>query len=275
VALVGPNGAGKTNILEAVSFLTAGRGLRRATLSDVAGRDGDGSWSVAATVQLDDMETRSAPALPPAAPDARCGSTARTCAARRAFSTTCACSGWFRRWTGCSPARIGPAAFPRPADSGDRPRARPPGVSDFENALRQRNRLLDQGGSDAYLTALEQQVAELGTAVSIARSETVGLLKRMIDGQALQDTPFPHAMSPWKALSRPRPSESSASDREDAYRRMLRDGRGRDRAAGRTLSGPHLSDLRVRMRPRRCRPDSLRPENRRRSSSGWFSPTRN
>src|SRR5690606_36161582 len=50
ILLIGPNGAGKTNILEAISFLTPGRGLRRATLEDVASTEGDGSWAVAAEV---------------------------------------------------------------------------------------------------------------------------------------------------------------------------------------------------------------------------------
>src|SRR6201996_6714454 len=51
VALVGPNGAGKTNCLEAISFLSPGRGLRRATLEDVADNQGDGSWAVSAQVE--------------------------------------------------------------------------------------------------------------------------------------------------------------------------------------------------------------------------------
>src|SRR6201982_727407 len=50
VALVGPNGAGKTNCVEAISFLSPGRGLRRATLEDVADNQGDGSWAVAAEI---------------------------------------------------------------------------------------------------------------------------------------------------------------------------------------------------------------------------------
>jgi DNA replication and repair protein RecF len=57
VAFVGANGAGKTNILEAISFLTAGRGLRRAALTDIARVGGDGTWSVSAKIHLDDMET--------------------------------------------------------------------------------------------------------------------------------------------------------------------------------------------------------------------------
>ena len=51
IVLFGPNGAGKTNLLEAISFLAPGRGLRRATLDDVASREGDGSWAVAAEVE--------------------------------------------------------------------------------------------------------------------------------------------------------------------------------------------------------------------------------
>src|SRR5579872_509063 len=51
VALVGPNGAGKTNCIEAISFLSPGRGLRRATLEDVADNRGDGSWAVAAEIE--------------------------------------------------------------------------------------------------------------------------------------------------------------------------------------------------------------------------------
>src|SRR5438445_4193134 len=51
VVLVGPNGAGKTNCLEAISFLSPGRGLRRATLEDVAFSEGDGSWAVSAEVE--------------------------------------------------------------------------------------------------------------------------------------------------------------------------------------------------------------------------------
>src|SRR5579884_1528570 len=51
VVLVGPNGAGKTNCLEAISFLSPGRGLRRATLEDMADNQGDGSWAVSAEVE--------------------------------------------------------------------------------------------------------------------------------------------------------------------------------------------------------------------------------
>src|SRR6266545_6979022 len=51
VVLTGPNGAGKTNLIEAISLLAPGRGLRRATLEDIAFAEGDGSWAVAAEVE--------------------------------------------------------------------------------------------------------------------------------------------------------------------------------------------------------------------------------
>jgi len=245
VAFVGPNGAGKTNILEAISFLTAGRGLRRATLSDIARKDGDGSWSVAATVQLDGYDTKIGTGLAAGTSGRKVridGEDMRGSESLldyvRVLWLVPAMDGLFtgpasdrRRFLDRLTLAIDPAHGRR--------------VSDFETALRQRNRLLDQGGSDSYLTALEQQVAELGTAVSIARGETVGLLARMITDQTSEDLPFPHAAVTLEGAFEAETLGLSASDREDHYRRMLRDGRPRDRAAGRTLSGPHLSDLKV------------------------------
>ncbi len=245
VAFVGPNGAGKTNILEAISFLTAGRGLRRAALADVARKDGDGSWSVAATVLLDGMETKIGTGLAAGTPGRKVridGEDVRGSESLldyvRVLWLVPSMDGLFtgpasdrRRFLDRLTLSIDPAHGRR--------------VGDFENALRQRNRLLDQGGSDAFLTALELQVAELGTAVSIARSETVGLLTQMIADQAAQDLPFPHAAVSLEGAFEAETIGLSASDREDAYRQMLKDGRARDRAAGRTLNGPHLSDLKV------------------------------
>src|SRR5215212_7869924 len=51
IVLVGANGAGKTNLIEAISFLTPGRGLRRATLEEIAFSEGDGSWAVSAELE--------------------------------------------------------------------------------------------------------------------------------------------------------------------------------------------------------------------------------
>ncbi len=244
-AFVGPNGAGKTNILEAISFLTAGRGLRRAALADIARKDGDGSWSVAATVLLDGMETKIGTGLVAGTPGRKVRIDGEEVKGSESLLD-------YMRVLWLVPSMDG--LFTGPAS--DRRRfldrltlaidpAHGRRVGDFENALRQRNRLLEQGGSDAFLSALEQQVAELGTAVSIARSETVGLLAQMIADQAARDLPFPHATVALEGAFEAETIGLSASDREDVYRQMLKEGRPRDRAAGRTLNGPHLSDLNV------------------------------
>ncbi|TYC51884.1 DNA replication/repair protein RecF [Rhodobacterales bacterium] len=245
VAFVGPNGAGKTNILEAISFLTAGRGLRRAALADIARKDGDGSWSVAATILMDELETKIGTGLAAGTTGRRVridGEDVRGSESlleyMRVLWLVPSMDGLFtgpgsdrRRFLDRLTLAIDPAHGRR--------------VGDFETALRQRNRLLDQGGSDAYLSALEQQVAELGTAVSLARGETVNLLSRMIAAQADQNLPFPHATVALEGAFEAETVGLGASDREDLYRRMLQEGRARDRAAGRTLNGPHLSDLKV------------------------------
>ena len=245
VAFVGANGAGKTNILEAISFLTAGRGLRRATLADIARKTGDGSWSVAATVLLDGLDTKIGTGLAAGGTGRKVridGEDVRGSESlldyMRVLWLVPSMDGLFtgpasdrRRFLDRLTLAIDPAHGRR--------------VSDFENALRQRNRLLDQGGSDAFLSALELQVAELGTAVSIARGDTVGLLSGMIAEQAAQGLPFPHAGIVLEGAFEAETLGLSASDREDQYRLLLKEGRPRDRAAGRTLTGPHLSDLKV------------------------------
>ena len=104
VVLVGPNGAGKTNLIEAISFLAPGRGLRRATLEDVAFSEGDGSWAVAADVEgALGLATLGTGIEPPggegAAPRANAASTASRCPRHRPSPITCASSGWCRPWT--------------------------------------------------------------------------------------------------------------------------------------------------------------------------------
>lgn len=245
VAFVGANGAGKTNILEAISFLTAGRGIRRAALADIVRKDAAGSWSVSANVLMDGMETRIGTGLVAGSPGRKTridGEDAKGSESLldyvRVLWLVPAMDGLFtgsgserRRFLDRLTLAIDPTHGRR--------------VADFENALRQRNRLLEQSGSDSYLTALENQVSELGTAVSLARRETVGLLGQMIASQMAQNLPFPHAEVALEGNFETEMADLDASDQEDRYRQLLKSGRARDRAAGRTLTGPHLSDLKV------------------------------
>ena len=111
VVLVGPNGAGKTNLIEAISFLAPGRGLRRATLDDVAFSEGDGSWAVSADVEgalgLATLGTGVGPIPGAKTPCSRANaaSIASRCHRHRHSPITCAWSGWCRPWTDCSTAR--------------------------------------------------------------------------------------------------------------------------------------------------------------------------
>ena len=110
VVLVGPNGAGKTNLIEAISFLAPGRGLRRATLDDVAFSEGDGSWAVSADVEgalgLGDARDRHGARRRARTPRSRANaaSIASRCRRHRPSPITCAWSGWCRPWTDCSTA---------------------------------------------------------------------------------------------------------------------------------------------------------------------------
>jgi DNA replication and repair protein RecF len=124
-------------------------------------------------------------------------------------------------------------------------------VAALERALRSRNRLLEDLAPDSrWCDAVEHEVAELAVSVAAARSECVRRLMGEIECEQQQSSPFPAAeisIDGWmeKALE-----TEPAIEIEDRYRSILRESRARDRAAGRTLDGPHLSDLRVIHRPK-------------------------
>ena len=245
LAFVGNNGAGKTNILEAISFLSAGRGLRRATLSDIARADGAGGWAVSAVLDGEYGETRIGTGLTAGEPGRRVridGEEARPSEALleylRVLWLVPSMDGLF---TGSASDRR--KFLDRLVLSLNPSHGRM--VTSFEKALRQRNRLLSEGGTPEFLDAIEAQVAELGTAVALARSETVGLLAKTLETQKALGLPFPSAEIHLEGAFEAATIGLSAADREDCYRQLLVEGRYRDRAAGRTLDGPHRSDLYV------------------------------
>jgi DNA replication and repair protein RecF len=250
ILLIGPNGAGKTNILEAISFLTPGRGLRRATLEDVASTEGDGSWAVAAEADGALGHVQLGTGLD--APGTNGGPSRRFRIDREPVPSATAFSDHLRViWLvpEMDGLFLGPASERRrfldrlvlaiDAAHGSR-------VNALERALRSRNRLLEDPAPDArWLDAIEHEVAELGIAVAAARAETVRRLMGEIESARDPSSHFPSAALALEGWLEGELEERPAIEIEERYRASLRDARPRDRAAGRTLEGPHLSDLAV------------------------------
>ncbi len=254
VALVGPNGAGKTNCLEAISFLSPGRGLRRATLEDVADNQGDGSWAVSAEVEgALGLATLGTGIEPPR----EGSSTTRRCRIDREPVASAAAFGDHLRMVWLTPAMdglfLGAASERRrffdrlvlAIDSEHSSR-----VSALDRSLRSRNRLLEvRNYDDHWCDAIERETAELAVAVAAMRGQTAVKLSAMLRARA-QSSAFPSAeiaLDGWMEnalLSEP------ATAVEDRYRQILRDSRPRDAIAGRTLDGPHLTDLQVTYAPK-------------------------
>jgi len=250
VALVGPNGAGKTNLLEAVSLLSPGRGIRGARLDEIAMKGGDGTFAVAARIATEAGETALGTGVVagPEGPEAKrrvhvdqapAGSSEAFLDHIRVLWLTPAMDGLF---TGAPAERrryLDRAVLSIDKRHGSRANA-------FDKAMRGRNRLLSEPGADAaWLDAIETEMAELGVAIAAARREWAAQAVAMIDVTA-QRSPFPPAEVALSGTLEGALESASASAVEEAYRAMLRDERGRDAAAGRTLSGPHRADLVVR-----------------------------
>ncbi len=249
VVLTGPNGAGKTNLMEAVSFLSPGRGLRRAPYADVVREGAPGGFSVFAA--LDGMEGEVEIGTGTEGGDEgqsrrlRLNGTPAKSVDEltdhlRVLWLTPAMDGLF---TGPSAERrrfLDRLVLSLDPEHGRR-------AADFEKAMRGRNRLLSEPRPDPqWLSALERQMAELGVAMALARQELVGLLAGLVEA-ARDEGPFPSAAM---ALSGFLDGEwqRPAFEIEERYVAMLQEGRHRDAAAGRTLDGPHRSDLIIRHR---------------------------
>ena len=262
VALTGPNGAGKTNVLEAISFLSPGRGLRRAQLDDIALADGDGensgsydrSWAVSAEVDgalgLATLGTGVEPGMPEeTALSRRYRIDREPVASATAFAD-------HLRVVWLVPAMdglfLGPASERRrfldrlvlavDATHGSR-------VLALERALRSRNRLLENREPDAHwLDAAEHETAEIAVAVAAARAETVRRLAAALEARRNAQFAFPSAEISLDGWMEAAVLTHPAVEVEDRYRAALKENRARDVAAGRTLEGPHLTDLVVHYR---------------------------
>jgi DNA replication and repair protein RecF len=259
VVLTGPNGSGKTNVLEAVSLLAPGQGLRQAPLPDLAQAGGDSSWSVSARVH-----TAIGPVTIGTGQAAGSGegerASGRLVRIDGETKTGSGALGDYVELVGITPATdglfTGPASERRRFldrlivcfDPGHRTRA-----GRFERAMAQRNRLLSDGVTrGGQLDGIELVMAEMGVAMAAARAEAVAALASVIEARRERD---PESPFPWSDVRLEGAIDQdlrvrAAVDVEDAYARVLRDVRERDRAAGRALDGPHRSDLAVAHGPK-------------------------
>lgn len=255
VVLTGDNGAGKTNLLEAISLLSPGRGMRRAPYGDIAREGGDGAFAVSAVVEGAGGDISIGTGT--VSSDVQNGDPARKVRINRANARSAdELLEWLRvMWITPSMDGLftGPAADRRRfldrlvltvnTSHGQSSMA-------YEKAMRDRNRLLTDGSRDwRWFEAIEAQMAEAAAAVAAARAETVRLLAAMME-RLPSDGPFPQADLALEGTLEMTLQDLPAVEVEERFRAALADNRERDRAAGRALDGPHRSDLLVRHRPK-------------------------
>ena len=246
VLLSGPNGAGKTNLLEAVSLLTPGRGLRQVPISEMARSDGAGGFAVAATLKPRPFRGGEEPQSGEGAGEISLGTgTIPSAPDRRQVRINGAAASVNSLSEWLSVLWLTPAMDRLFVDSaGSRRRfldrltlALEPGhathAARYEAAMRARNKLLaePETADASWLTALEAGMAEHGAALGEARARTVAALTEAMAEQSYDD--FPRAalaLDGWDGAD---------------LALALKASRGRDAAAGRALVGPHRQDLAV------------------------------
>ncbi len=229
IAIYGPNGAGKTNLIEAVSLLSPGRGLRRAAADDLTRKPEALGWKITGVLQslhqTHELETWAEAGSPrqlridgKAAPQTALGRIARILWLVPSMD---------RLWIEGAEGR---RRFLDRATLSFEP-THAEAVLSYEKAMRERNRLLkDMVRDPHWYTAIEAQMADATTAIQSNRRRAIAELTAAQDAA---DTPFPTATL---ALT-------SAEPIPDDLQVALADNRPRDMAAGRTLIGPHRADL--------------------------------
>lgn len=257
VVLTGANGAGKTNLLEAISMLAPGRGVRSAPFAELVKASGEPApdqWSVATELNGPSGETRVGTSW--TAPDDPFGNGGSRCVMIDGqLQKSSGALGDYVRVTWLTPSMdrlfAGPSADRRrfldrlvlsfDSDHGTR-------VQTFEKVMRERNKLLEQGGREtSWLGSLEQQMAEAAVAIAAGRRAAVDELSALLarTGSASSSGHFPWVEIAIEGELEAKVSERPAVEVEEDYRQLLQENRRQDAAVGRTLNGPHRSDLEV------------------------------
>jgi DNA replication and repair protein RecF len=256
--LFGANGAGKTNCLEAISLLTAGRGLRSLPFSELVRSGGAGGWAVAAKVFAgpNEIEIGTGVQAPPGgglgtrAPrivkvDGALAKGSGALARIRMVWLTPAMDSLF---TGAASERR--RFIDRLALSLDPAYAS--AAATFDRAMRQRNKALEELSPPRLLDGIEVQMAEAAAGIAAIRHRAIEALAAEI---AAERDRAPDSAFPWAALSLVGHLEAQAgsatrAEMQESYAHLLARSRERDRAAARTLTGPHRSDLEVTHGPK-------------------------
>lgn len=265
VVLVGPNGAGKTNVLEALSYLAPGRGLRGAALGDVKRQQatvgGGTQWAVAAKLDLAGEDVKVGTGLEGAGNEASARRLVRI-DGETLSSTNALGERWSVTWLTPQMDRLfleGPSGRRKFLDRltlglyPDHSRQ----VGAYERVMRERNRLLSDGGAGAdpaWLSALEARMAEHAVAVAIARLDFAGQLAGQLAGA--EDGAFPKALLAIDGWLEGEIAEGLAAvEAEAVMRERLAGNRRRDAASGRASDGVHKTDLVVTHAPKNMRAD--------------------
>jgi DNA replication and repair protein RecF len=254
VVLTGPNGAGKTNLIEAISLLGAGRGLRGALFEDLARQGAHRGWAIAADISSPEGETRLGTQW---TPETEGQSQTRHVVIDGVPQKSPGILAHHLRVIWLTPAMdrlfAGPASdrrrfLDRLVTANDPEHASR--VLVFEKLMRERNLLLEEPRPDqVWLSGLEAQMAEAAAAIAAARLHAVQALQNHIKF-LLKGSAFPASILGLQGDLEDRLKTVPAVQAEDEYRKLLAESRGLDKAAGRTLSGPHRSDLLVHHEPK-------------------------
>lgn len=246
VILTGPNGAGKTNILEALSLLIPGKGLRRARLSEIKRQASTDPWAISIHLKDEEEGTQIGTGLDPEAPESERRITKINGEKIKSQSIL---AKWVSVvWLTPQMDRLfldGPQGRRRFLDRlvyGFDP-SHAIRLNRYERALKERNSLLQQGKLDRFwLEGLEETLVNEGIAITIARREVVGQLSSLLKAQGHGFLPVEMDLEgELETLL----YQKSLLEAEEEIRRLLETSRVQDRITGRTSFGPHRSDLKV------------------------------